>query len=94
MTCESRAVPKELKQAVQTADQAIEMRSPNTRQKSITIVGLPSMYEKEELIRHIVSQNSFIRNFTTVNKIEDPLTVHIIKPLRNKPDIFYKRLPL
>ena len=36
----------------------------------------------------LVLQNQFIKKFSAVNKIEDHITIHVIKPLKNKPDVF------
>ena len=88
LTCESKAAREELKQLVQTANKDIVMSSPNIKQKSITIVGLPYEYTKDEVLKCIVTQNGFINQFATLNKIEDHIKIHVIKPLRNKPNTF------
>ena len=36
----------------------------------------------------LVLQNQFIKKFSAANKIEDHITIHVIKPLRNKPTVF------
>ena len=36
----------------------------------------------------LVMQNQFIKKFSAVNKIEEHINIHVIKPLNNKPDIF------
>ena len=63
------------------------MSSPKIKKKPITIVGLPKAHKKEEIIDLILRQNEFIKNFATANKIEEHLVVHVVKPLRNKPDV-------
>ena len=88
LTCESKAARDELKQLVQTANQEIVMSSPNTKQESIAIVGLPNEYTKEEVLKSIVTQNGFVKQFATLNKIDDHIKIHVIKPLRNKPETY------
>ena len=36
----------------------------------------------------ILNQNEFVKKFATLNKIDDHMKVHVIKPLRNKPETF------
>ena len=88
LTCESKAVRDELKDLVQMANEQVEMRTPNAKHKPITIVGLPTKYSKEDTMKHIVSQNSFIKKFATLNNMDDHLQLHVIKPLKNKPHVF------
>ena len=88
LTCETKAARDELQNLVQTANQHIAMSAPKTKHQSITIVGLPNDYSKEEAMRYIISQNEFIKQFSVLNKIADHISHHIIKPLRNKPTVF------
>ena len=88
LTCESKAAREELKQLVQTASQEIVMSSPTPKQESISIVGLSNEYTKDEMLKCIVTQNGFVKQFATLNKIDDHIKIHVIKPLRNKPDTF------
>jgi hypothetical protein len=88
LTCESTAARDELKNLVLEANQEITMSSPKTKQLSITIVGQQEEYSKEEAMRSIVTQNEFIKQFSVLNKIDDHITIHVIKPLRNKPTVF------
>ena len=88
LTCESRSARDELKNLVLEANQEITMSSPKTKQQSITIVGLPNDSTKEEVMKSIITQNEFIKQFSLMNKIDDHITIHVIKPLRNKPTVF------
>ena len=88
LTCETIAARDELQNLVQTASRDITMSAPKTKQQSITIVGLPNDYSKDEAMRCIITQNAFIKQFSVLNKIEDHLNIHVIKPLRNTPTVF------
>ena len=88
LTCVSKAARDNLKQLVQTANNDIIMNTPNTKQMSITIVGLTNEYSKEEVMKSIVVQNETIKQFTANNKIEDHIKIHVVKPLRNKPTVY------
>ena len=83
LTCETEAARDELQNLVQTASQDIAMSAPKTKQQSITIVGLPKNYSKDEAMRCIITQNEFIKKFSVLNKIDDHINIHAIKPLRN-----------
>ena len=61
LTCETIAARDELQNLVQTASRDITMSAPKTKQLSITIVGLPNDYSKEEAMRCIITQNAFIK---------------------------------
>ena len=36
----------------------------------------------------LVMQNQFIKKFSAVNKIDEHINIHVIKPLKNKPTVF------
>ena len=88
LTCETAAARDELQNLVQTASRDITMSAPKTKQQSITIVGLPNDYSKEEAMRCIISQNEFIKQFSVLNKIDDHINILVIKPLRNNSAVF------
>ena len=88
LICDSKDAREELKQLVQTASQEIVMSSPNTKLDAITIVGLLSEYGKEEVVKCIKTQNGFVKQFATLNKLDDHLKIHVIKPLKNNPNTF------
>ena len=64
------------------------MISPKVKQVPIIIVGLPRKYSKEDSVKMLVSQNQYIKKFSAVNNINEHISIHHIKPLRNKPTIF------
>ena len=88
IVCESEDARDKLKTAVESTHQHIGMSSPKPKKKPITIVGLPRNQEQKEVIDLITKQNEFIKNFATANKIEEHLVVHVVKPLRNKPEVY------
>ena len=87
LVCESQEARDRLKNVVENGNQGIEMSSPKTKQKPITIVGLPKSYKEEEIV-DLLLKNDFISNFAVANKIEDHLKIHVVKPLRNNPKVF------
>ena len=88
LTCETKAARDELLDLVRIANHDITMNAPKTKQQSITIVGLTDNYSKEEALRLMITQNEYIKKFSVLNKIEDHIKIHVIKPLRNKPTVF------
>ena len=88
LVCETKKDRDELKNLVNRVDDKIQMNSPNAKQIPITIVGLPKNCSNDEAIKMLVLQNQFIKKFSSVNKIEEHIKIHIIKPLKNKPSVF------
>ena len=88
LVCEKREARDKLKDLVHTADEGIAMISPKVKQVPITIVGLPREYSKDDSVKMLVSQNQYIKKFSAINNINEHITIHHIKPLRNKPTIF------
>ena len=87
VVCESVDSRNQLKDIVTNSGNII-VNAPREMRHSVTIVGLPTQYEKEEVIEILVKQNRFIRDFAQNNKIDDHIRVHIIKPLKNKETCF------
>ena len=88
IVCESKEARDELKDLVHEADESIKMNSPSVKLNTITLVGLQKAYDKEEVIRKLVTQNDFLRRFIVRNDITEHMKIHIIKPLWNKPTVF------
>ena len=88
LICENREARDTLKTLVQNTDSGITMTSPKAKLVPISIVGLPRNCSKEDAVKMFVMQNQFIKKFSAVNKIEEHINIHLIKPLNNKPDMF------
>ena len=85
--CESQDARDRLKNVVENANRGIAVSSPKTKQKPISVVGLPKQCEKDEII-DLLLKNDFIKNFVAANKIEEHVKIQVVKPLRNKQDVF------
>ena len=88
IVCDTQDSRDKLKNAIASTTENIEMKAVTGKKPSITIVGLSKKYTKEEVISMIVSQNQFVRHFSTVNDINEHIDIHDIKPTRSKPDVF------
>ena len=88
LVCESAEKRDELKTLVQTAKQDIKMNTPKPKQHSITIVGMASEYNTDEIKKLIVQQNVLIKRFTEANNLDDHFQVHSVKPLKNNAQKF------
>ena len=88
LVCESKTARDELKELVRTADVDLEINSPNSKQISITLVGLPKSYEHEEIMRMLSMQNEFIKMFNIQNDITQHMKIHVVKPCRNNPSVY------
>ena len=86
--CETSDIRDELKNIVASTDQNIVMNSPSEKRQSITIVGLPKEYKKEEVIQMLVLQNGFIKGFANKNDINKHIEIYAVRPLRNDPSKF------
>ena len=71
-----------------SAEEEIVINTPKERRHSITIVGLPKEYKKEEVINMLIMQNGFIKKFAVSNTIEDHIKIYAIRPLKNNPECF------
>ena len=56
---------------VSLSNDAIEMSSPVEKMPSVSIVGLPREYSKDEVIQMLALQNGYIKQFATSNDITD-----------------------
>ena len=64
------------------------MKTPQELLSTVTIVGLPKEYQKEEVINMLVMQNCYIKKFAVSNKIQDHMKIYAIRPLKNNPSCF------
>ena len=88
LVCDTPDSRDKLKQAIASTTDNIQMKSATGKKPSITIVGLSKQYSKDEVITQIVSQNQFVKDFSTVNDIKDHIEIHDVKPTRSNPSIF------
>ena len=88
VVCENQESRDELQRIIASSNENAEMKSVTRKKPSITIVGLSRNYSKEEIINQLVSQNQYIRQFTTVNDINEHIEIHDVKPTRSNPSIF------
>lgn len=86
LVCESTDSRDELKNLVASANDQIVMNTPSVKRPSVSIVGLPREYKKEEVLKMLVMQNGYIKQFSNINNIEDHIDINTIRPLRNNPD--------
>ena len=88
VVCENLESRNELQRIIASSNENVEMKPVTKKKPSITIVGLSRDYSKEEIINQLVSQNQHIRQFTTVNDINEHIEIHDVKPTRARPTIF------
>ena len=88
LVCESKTARDELRDLVRVADSDIELNLPNSKQISVTFVGLPKIYEHDEIMKMLSTQNEFIKLFKIQNDITQHMKIHIVKPCRNKPLVY------
>ena len=73
---------------VTLGNEEIVVNTPREIRHSITIVGLPKVYQEEEIMNMLVKQNGYIKKFAVSNNIKDHIKVHVVKPLKNNPSCF------
>ena len=88
VVCESDEGRDELSNIVKLSKAEIVLGTPKELKPGITIVGLPRDYTKEEIKNMLVMQNSFIKNFSMSNNIDEHISIHAVKPLKNNPSCF------
>ena len=88
VVCDTTDSRDKLQNIIATTSGNIEMKSVTKKKPSITIVGLSKKYTKEEVVTQIVSQNQYVKHFSTINDINQHIEVHDVKPTRSKPNVF------
>lgn len=88
LECDTQDTRKKLKTVVKSTSETLQLKMSMGKKPSITIVGLAQKYSKDELINQIVSQNQFVKLFSTVNNINDHIEIHDVKPMRAKPTVY------
>ena len=77
-----------LKNQVSAQNGNIEMKTPSENRPVVSIVGLTKNYEKDEVVDLLVKQNYFLTQFAQKNDVKDHIHVFLVKPLREKHDVF------
>ena len=88
LECDSSDTREKLKTVVESTSETLQLKMSTGKKPSITIVGLTLQYSKDEIISQIVSQNQFVKFFSTVNNINEHIEIHDIKPTRAKPTVY------
>ena len=88
VVCDSEDSRDKLQSIIASTTENVEMRSVTKKKPSVAIVGLSKKYSKEEVINQLVSQNQYVKQFSTVNDINEHIEIHDIKPTRSKPLVF------
>ena len=88
VVCDSHDSCEKLQNIISSKDENVEMRSTTKKKPSITIVGFSKQFNKEEIVSQMVSQNQYVKQFSTVNDINEHIEIHDIKPTRSKPSVF------
>ena len=88
LLCDSKESRDSLINIVNNSGENIPTKSPVGKLPSITIVGLPKEYSKEEVVEMLVKQNDFINKFSHANNIQDHFRVLTIRPTKKEPTIF------
>ena len=88
LVCGKKDTRDQLKTAVESLDAEIKNYTPIESRHNITIVGLPKEYNKDELMKMLVMQNGFIKDFATSNDLQEHLKIFAVCPLRKNPEKF------
>ena len=88
VVCETVGSRDALKNQVAASNDGIKMKTPKRMCPVVSIVGLSKIYNPQEVIDVLVQQNSFIRQFSESNNIEEHISVFAVKQVRNKNNVF------
>ena len=88
MVCESKEKRDKLKNLVSSTNNDIIMNTPAEKRLSVTLVGPPKEYTKEEVIQMLELQNGFIKGFASKNDINEHIEINAIRPLKNDPNCY------
>ena len=65
VVCETEVCRNQLKDLVATKSEDIVINTPRETRHSVSIVGLPKEYDKDEVTDMLVKQNGYIRSFAS-----------------------------
>ena len=88
LECDTDDTREKLRTAVASTSDALQLKMLTGKKASVTIVGLNQPYSKDEILNQIVSQNQFVKYFSTVNDIREHIEIHDVKPTRAKPSVY------
>jgi hypothetical protein len=88
VVCDNNNSRDKLQNIIATKDENIVMKQITKKKPSVTIVGLSKKYNNEEVINLLVTQNQHLKQFSTVNNINEHIEIHDIKPTRAKESVF------
>ena len=88
MVCETENDRDKLKTLIAESSNEIEMNAPAERRSQITIVGFKEEFTKEEIIKMMVLQNTYLKRFASLNEIEKHIVINAVRPLKNNDALF------
>ena len=88
VVCDSEEDRNAVKELVTTASEGTVVKTPNQKRPSITIVGIPKEYQKEEILQLLILQNGFIKGFANQNDINEHLEIFAVRPLKNNENVY------
>ena len=88
VVCNSTESRDQLKTIIESSTENASVKPISKKKPSVTIVGLNKIYSKEEVIKLLVTQNQHIKQFSTVNDLNEHFEIHDVKPTRGNPSVF------
>ena len=104
IVCDSKESRDNLKNILQNTDNNIATKAPKGIRPTVSIVGLPMEYPKEEVLDMVIKQNDFIKQFSLANNIGEQndfikqfslannigehFKVLVVRPTKNDPSKF------
>ena len=88
VVCDTEEECEVVKNIVSNTSAETEVRTQKEKRSSITIVGFPKDYTKEEVVQLLVLQNGFVKGFASQNNIDDHIEIHSVRPLKNKENCY------
>ena len=87
IVCDSKESRDNQKNILQNTDN-IATKAPKGIRPTVSIVGLPMEYLKEEVLDMVIKQNGFIKQFSLANNIGEHFKVLVVRPTKNDPSKF------
>ena len=88
VVCDTEEERETVKNLVTTTSEETVVRTPKEKHPSITIVGFPKEYPKEEIMQMLVLQNGFIKGFANSNNINDHIEIFSVRPLKSNENCY------
>ena len=87
VVCDTTNSRDQLQQIIESTTDNVTVKPVKKKKPSVTNVGLSREYTKEEVTKLLINQHSPIKQFSTVNNINEHFEIHDMKPTKANQNV-------